>query len=113
MSLLLQGLVSQDMRRSLGHMSFNFLLPTLTFVNIAPQVDSQALRLWWPAAVNIIVRWASPDEAFKESMQLVKHICGLPNVLTSRHITRVASAGTGHTKPAVQVAACRCYGTEG
>ena len=57
--LLLQGLVSQDMRRSLGHMSFNFLLPTLTFVNIAPQVDAQELRHWWPAAINIILRWAS------------------------------------------------------
>ncbi len=54
--LLLQGLVSQDMRRSLGHMSFNFLLPTLTFVNIAPAVNAEALKMWWPAAVNIIIR---------------------------------------------------------
>ena len=45
-------------------MSFNFLLPTLTFVNIGPQVTLQRLKLWWPAAVNIIVRWdASPASA--------------------------------------------------
>lgn len=45
-------------------MSFNFLLPTLTFVNIGPQVTLDRLKLWWPAAVNIIVRWdPSPASA--------------------------------------------------
>jgi hypothetical protein len=54
--LIAQGLVSKDMRRSLGYMSFNFLLPTLTFVNIAPQLTASNLVRWWPLAVNIIVR---------------------------------------------------------
>jgi hypothetical protein len=43
-------------------MSFNFLLPTLTFVNIGPQVTLDRLKLWWPAVVNIIVRW-DPSQA--------------------------------------------------
>ena len=47
-------------------MSFNFLLPTLTFVNIAPQVNAQELKLWWPVAANIIVRLASFEETARQ-----------------------------------------------
>lgn len=51
-------------------MSFNFLLPTLTFVNIGPQVTLDRLKFWWPAAVNIIVRWdPSPAKAVFPSPQ--------------------------------------------
>jgi predicted permease len=47
-------------------MSFNFLLPVLTFVNIAPQLTSSQLVHWWPLAVNIIIRYHLHAEALLE-----------------------------------------------
>ena len=52
-----QGMVSPDMRRSLSTISFNLLLPAMSFFNIASQVSADTIGALWPFAANAVLGW--------------------------------------------------------
>ena len=44
------------MRRSLSQISFNLLLPAMSFYNIAAQVSADTIGALWPFAANAVLR---------------------------------------------------------